>query len=207
MRAYELAYRMQMSVPEVLQLSAETEETQKMYGMDQPETREFGTQMLAVRRLVERGVRFIQVQHGAGGAGVWDAHGGLKANHERNFRAVDKPIGGLLRDLKQRGLLDSTLVLFASEFGRTPGTQGSDGRDHHIYGFSVWLAGGGVRGGVVHGATDEIGFHAVQDRHYVTDIHATILRQMGLDSRRLELPDRKRLDLDHGHAIEAILGG
>jgi uncharacterized protein (DUF1501 family) len=98
-------------------------------------------------------------------------------------------------------------VLFASEFGRTPGTQGSDGRDHHIYGFSVWLAGGGVRGGVVHGATDEIGFHAVQDRHYVTDIHATILRQMGLDSRRLELPDRKRLDLDHGHAIEAILGG
>lgn len=207
MRAYELAYRMQMSVPEVLQLSAETEETQKMYGMDQPETREFGTQMLAVRRLVERGVRFIQVQHGAGGAGVWDAHGGLKANHERNFRAVDKPIGGLLRDLKQRGLLDSTLVLFASEFGRTPGTQGSDGRDHHIFGFSVWLAGGGVRGGVVHGATDEIGFHAVQDRHYVTDIHATILRQMGLDSRRLELPDRKRLDLDHGHAIEAILGG
>ena len=178
-----------------------------MYGMDEPETREFGTQMLAVRRLVERGVRFIQVQHGAGGAGVWDAHGGLKANHERNFRAVDKPIGGLLRDLKQRGLLDSTLVLFASEFGRTPGTQGSDGRDHHIYGFSVWLAGGGVRGGVVHGATDEIGFHAVQDRHYVTDVHATILRQMGLDSRRLELPDRKRLDLDHGHAIEAILGG
>jgi uncharacterized protein (DUF1501 family) len=198
---------MQMSVPEVLQLSSETEETQRMYGMDQPETREFGTQMLAVRRLVERGVRFIQVQHGAGGAGVWDAHGGLKANHERNFRAVDKPIGGLLRDLKQRGLLDSTLVLFASEFGRTPGTQGSDGRDHHIYGFSVWLAGGGVRGGVVHGATDEIGFHAVEDRHYVTDIHATILRQLGLDSRRLELPDRKRLDLDHGHAIEAILGG
>ncbi|MFM7864628.1 MAG: DUF1501 domain-containing protein, partial [Planctomycetaceae bacterium] len=202
---YELAYRMQMSVPEVLQLSAETEETQRMYGMDQPETREFGTQMLAVRRLVERGVRFIQVQHGAGGAGVWDAHGGLRGNHERNFRAVDKPIGGLLRDLKQRGLLDSTLVLFASEFGRTPGTQGSDGRDHHIYGFSVWLAGGGVRGGMVHGATDEIGFHAIEDRHYVTDIHATILRQLGLDSRRLELPDRKRLDLDHGRAIDAIL--
>jgi len=206
-RSYELAYRMQMSVPEVLQLSTETEETQRMYGMNQPETREFGTQMLVVRRLVERGVRFIQVQHGAGGAGVWDAHGGLKGNHERNFRAVDKPIGGLLRDLKQRGLLDSTLVLFASEFGRTPGTQGSDGRDHHIYGFSVWLAGGGVRGGTVHGATDEIGFHAVEDRHYVTDIHATILRQLGLDSRRLELPDRKRLDLDHGRAIEAILGG
>ena len=197
---------MQMSVPEVLQLNTETEETQKMYGLDQPETREFGTQMLAVRRLVERGVRFIQVQHGAGGAGVWDAHGGLLSNHERNFRAVDKPIGGLLRDLKQRGLLDSTLVLFASEFGRTPGTQGSDGRDHHIYGFSVWLAGGGVRGGLVHGATDEIGFHAVEDRHYVTDIHATILRQLGLDSRRLELPDRKRLDIDHGQPITGILG-
>jgi len=206
LRSYELAYRMQMSVPEVLQLNTETEETQKMYGLDQPETREFGTQMLAVRRLVERGVRFIQVQHGAGGAGVWDAHGGLLSNHERNFRAVDKPIGGLLRDLKQRGLLDSTLVLFASEFGRTPGTQGSDGRDHHIYGFSVWLAGGGVRGGLVHGATDEIGFHAVEDRHYVTDIHATILRQLGLDSRRLELPDRKRLDIDHGQPITGILG-
>ena len=109
-------------------------------------------------------------------AGAWDAHGGLKANHERNFKAVDKPIAGLLKDLKQRGLLDSTIVLFASEFGRTPGSQGADGRDHHIYGFSVWMAGGGIKGGVVHGATDEIGFHAVENRHYVTDIHATILQ-------------------------------
>jgi uncharacterized protein (DUF1501 family) len=162
-------------------------------------------QMLACRRLVERGVRFIQVQHGAGGAGAWDAHSGLKANHQKNFAAVDKPIAGLLKDLKQRGLLESTIVLFASEFGRTPGSQGADGRDHHIYGFSVWMAGGGIKGGVVHGETDEIGFHAVENRHYVTDIHATILKQLGLDSRRLEIPGRKRLDIDHGKPIEEIL--
>lgn len=154
---------------------------------------------------MERGVRFIQVQHGAGGAGSWDAHGGLRANHERNSLAVDQPVAALLEDLHQRGLLDETLVVFATEFGRTPGSQGSDGRDHHIYGFSCWLAGGGIRGGTVHGATDEIGFHAVEDRHYVTDIHATIMKQLGLDSRRLELPGRKRLEIDHGHAIEEIL--
>jgi uncharacterized protein (DUF1501 family) len=161
--------------------------------------------MLASRRLVERGVRFVQVQHGAGGAGVWDAHTGLKANHEKNFRSVDKPIAGLLKDLKQRGLLESTLVVFASEFGRTPGSQNTDGRDHHIYGFSVWMAGGGLRGGIVHGATDEIGFHAVEKPHYVTDIHATILHQLGLDSRRLEIPGRKRLDIDHGSPIKDII--
>lgn len=204
-QAYELAFRMQTSVPETLQIASETKETQELYGLDDPATREFGMQMLAARRFVERGVRFIQVQHGAGGAGAWDAHGGLKGNHERNFRAVDKPIAGLLKDLKRRGLLDSTLVLFATEFGRTPGTQGSDGRDHHIFGFSAWMAGGGVRGGQVHGATDEIGFHAVENRHYVTDVHATILHQLGLDSRRLEIPGRKRLDVDHGKAIHEIL--
>ena len=124
---------------------------------------------------------------------------------ERNALAVDQPIGGLLQDLSQRGLLDETLVVFATEFGRTPGSQGSDGRDHHIFGFSVWLAGGGIKGGVVHGATDEIGFHAVENRHYVTDIHATILKQLGLDSRRLEIPGRKRLDIDHGKPIDAII--
>ena len=128
-------------------LDTETKATQELYGLDDPATRDFGMQMLATRRFVERGVRFIQVQHGAGGAGVWDAHGGLKANHERNFKAVDKPIAGLLKDLKQRGLLDATIVLFATEFGRTPGSQGTDGRDHHIYGFSVWMAGGGIKGG------------------------------------------------------------
>lgn len=204
-KAYELAFRMQTSVPDTLNFQQETKATQELYGLDDPATKDFGMQMLATRRFIERGVRFIQVQHGAGGAGVWDAHGGLKANHERNFKAVDKPIAGLLKDLKQRGLLDSTIVLFASEFGRTPGTQGSDGRDHHIYGFSVWMAGGGIKGGIVHGQTDEIGFHAVENRHYVTDIHATILQQAGLDSRRLEIPGRKRLDIDHGKAIAEII--
>jgi Protein of unknown function (DUF1501) len=204
-KSYELAFRMQKSLPDVLNFKDETEETKKLYGLDRAETRDFGMQMLASRRLVEHGVRFIQVQHGAGGAGVWDAHGGLKANHSRNCTQVDKPIAGLLTDLKRRGLLKETLVVFATEFGRTPGTQGSDGRDHHIYGFSVWLAGGGLKGGVVHGATDEIGFHAVENRHYVTDIHATILHQLGLDSRRLEIPGRKRLEIDHGQAIREII--
>lgn len=204
-KAYELAFRMQTSVPEALLFNSETEETQKLYGLDDPATKPFGMQLLAARRFVERGVRFIQIQHGAGGAGAWDAHGGLKANHSNNCRAVDRPIAGLLRDLKRRGLLDSTIVLFASEFGRTPGSQGADGRDHHIYGFSVWMAGGGLKGGIVHGKTDEIGFHAVEDRHYVTDIHATILHQLGLDSRRLEIPGRKRLDIDFGKVITPIL--
>ena len=204
-KAYELAFRMQTSVPETLDFASETQDIHQLYGLDNPATKEFGMQMLACRRLVERGVRFIQVQHGAGGAGAWDAHGGLKANHTKNFESVDKPVAGLLKDLKQRGLLDSTLVIFASEFGRTPGTQGSDGRDHHIFGFSVWMAGGGIKGGVVHGSTDEIGFHAVENRHYVTDIHATILHQMGLDSRRLEVPGRKRLDIDHGQVIQEII--
>ncbi|HKI33031.1 MAG TPA: DUF1501 domain-containing protein [Gemmataceae bacterium] len=204
-QSYELAFRMQKSLPEVLNFKEETPQTQRLYGLDRPETRDFGMQMLACRRLVERGVRFIQVQHGAGGAGVWDAHGGLKANHSNNCRAVDRPIAGLLKDLKRRGLLDETLVVFASEFGRTPGSQGSDGRDHHIYGFSVWLAGGGIKGGVVHGATDEIGFHAVEQRHYVTDVHATILSLLGLDSRQLEIPGRKRLEIDHGKPIREIM--
>lgn len=203
--SYELAFRMQRSLPEVLDFRSETEATQALYGLDRPQTRDFGMQMLAARRFVERGVRFIQVQHGAGGAGAWDAHGGLRANHSANCLAIDKPIAGLLIDLERRGLLDETLVVFATEFGRTPGTQGSDGRDHHIYGFSVWLAGGGIKGGVVHGATDEIGFHAAEHRHYVTDIHATILHQLGLDSRRLEVPGRKRLEIDHGKVIREIL--
>jgi len=203
--SYELAFRMQRSLPDAVDFSQETAETQALYGLDLPHCRDFGMQMLAVRRLVERGVRFIQVQHGAGGAGSWDAHAGIKENHRNNALAVDQPVGALLADLGRRGLLDETLVVFATEFGRTPGSQGSDGRDHHIFGFSVWLAGGGVKGGVVHGATDEIGFHAVEDRHYVTDIHATILHQLGLDSRELEIPGRKRLDIDHGKLIDAII--
>ena len=204
--SYELAHSMQQSVPAVVDFADETEETKRLYGLDLPHCRDFGMQLLAARRFVERGVRFIQIQHGGGGAGAWDAHGGLKANHSNLALAVDQPIGGLLEDLARRGLLDETIVLFASEFGRTPGTQGSDGRDHHPFAFSVWMAGGGIKGGVVHGATDELGFHAVEDRHYVTDIHATILKQLGLDSRKLEIPGRRRLAIDHGTPIEAILG-
>jgi hypothetical protein len=203
--SYELAYRMQKSVPEVMDFSQESVSTQSLYGLDRPECQEFGRSLLAARRLVERGVRFIQIQHGGGGAGAWDAHGALKANHSGLAKAVDQPIAGLLEDLARRGLLEETLVVFATEFGRTPGSQGADGRDHHIYGFSVWMAGGGLKGGIVHGSTDEIGFHAVENRHYVTDIHATILHQLGLDSRRLEIPGRKRLDIDHGRPIHEII--
>ncbi|EMI21014.1 secreted protein containing DUF1501 [Rhodopirellula maiorica SM1] len=203
--SYELAFRMQRSVPEVVDFSQESAETKSLYGIGVPHCNEFAMQLLAARRFVERGVRFIQIQHGGGGAGAWDAHGKLKANHTKNALAVDQPIGGLLEDLQRRGLLDETLVVFATEFGRTPGSQGADGRDHHIFGFTVWMAGGGLKHGVVHGATDEIGFHAVEDRHYVTDIHATIMHQLGLDSRQLELPGRKRLEIDHGHPIDDII--
>jgi uncharacterized protein (DUF1501 family) len=157
--------------------------------------------------LVERGVRFVQVFHGSnGGAGAWDSHAGLKANHEKLCGQVDRPIAGLLADLKQRGLLDETIVVWGSEFGRTPGAERGDGRDHHPYGFSAWLAGGGIKGGVAHGATDELGFHAADHRHYVTDLHATVLRQLGLDPRRLEVPGRKRLEIDYGRVIDAITG-
>jgi hypothetical protein len=203
--SYELAFRMQRSVPEVVDFSQETAETRKLYGLELPHCREFGVQLLAARRLVERGVRFIQIQHGGGGAGSWDAHSSLQANHAKNALAVDQPVGALLEDLDRLGLLDETLVIYATEFGRTPGSQGADGRDHHIFGFTVWMAGGGLKRGIVHGATDEIGFHAVENRHYVTDIHATILHQLGLDSRKLEIPGRKRLDLDHGTVIEEVI--
>jgi uncharacterized protein (DUF1501 family) len=205
-KSYELAFRMQSALPNVINFSNETAATQEMYGLTQEPTRTFGQQCLAARRLVESGVRFVQLFHGSnGGAGEWDAHGGLKAGHASLCRQVDQPIGALLKDLKQRGLLDETLVVIGTEFGRTPGFQNSDGRDHHPYGFSIALAGGGVKGGIAHGATDEIGFHAVEDRHYVTDLHATVLHQLGLDSRQLEIPGRKRLELDYGTPIHAIL--
>jgi hypothetical protein len=205
-KSYELAFRMQRSVPEVVNYASETPETQALYGLDQDATRPFGQQCLTARRLVERGVRFVQVFHGSnGGAGAWDAHGGLRQNHATTSGQVDRPIGGLLKDLKRRGLLDETLVVWATEFGRTPGAEGSDGRDHHPYGFSVWLAGGGIKGGTVHGATDELGFHAAESRHYVTDIHATVLHQLGLDARKLEIPGQKRLEIDYGRPIREIL--
>jgi hypothetical protein len=205
-KSYELAFRMQTAVPDLVDFSKESDKTQGLYGLDNPTTKAFGQQCLAARRMVERGVRFVQVFHGSnGGAGAWDAHSGLKANHMQLCAQVDKPIAGLLTDLKQRGLLKDTLVVWGTEFGRTPGAQGADGRDHHPYGFSVWLAGAGVKGGVAHGATDELGFHAVEKRHYVTDLHATVLHLLGLDSRKLEVPGRKRLDIDHGHVIKDIL--
>ena len=207
-KSYELAFRMQTSVPEVVNFDSENETTKNIYGFDQKETRPFGQQLLAARRFVERGVRFIQIMHGGGAAGAWDAHGGLKANHTKLAMEVDRPIAGLLKDLKQRGLLEETLVVFATEFGRTPGSQGSNGRDHHVYGFSVWMAGGGIKGGVTHGATDEIGFHTVENPHYVTDIHATILHQLGIDHRRLTYRYQGRdfrLTDVHGHVVKDII--
>jgi hypothetical protein len=204
-KAYELAFGMQTAVPETLKLDEERPTTQSLYGLDRPATRSFGRLCLSARRMVERGVRFVQIFHGGGGGGAWDAHAGIMANHGQLSSQVDLPIAGLLKDLKQRGLLDETIVVWGTEFGRSPGAQ-ADGRDHHPQGFCAWLAGGGVKGGVVHGATDEIGFHAVEDRHYVTDIHATVLHQLGLDPHRLEFPGRKRLEIDFGQPIRAIIG-
>ena len=151
-------------------------------------------------------MRFVQVFHGQnGGAGKWDGHSNLKKTHTELCAQVDQPIAGLIKDLKQRGMYDDTVVVWCTEFGRTPGCQGTNGRDHHPYGFSVWLGGGGIKGGIAHGATDELGFHAVENRHYVTDIHATVLQQLGLDARRLEVPGRKRLDIDYGAPIKEII--
>jgi hypothetical protein len=203
-KSYELAFRMQMAVPEAISFKEESSETKQLYGLDQEITQPFGQVCLAARRLSERGVRFVQVYHGGAG-NAWDAHKDLKKNHSDLAMKVDKPIAGLLKDLKQRGLLEETLVVWATEFGRTPGAENSNGRDHHPFGFSVWMAGGGLKAGVVHGATDEIGFHAVENRHYVTDIHATVLHQLGIDSKRLDVPGRKRLDIDYGKPIREII--
>ncbi len=205
-KSYELAFRMQTAVPDIVDFSRETAETRASYGLEEKETGVFGRQCLAARRLVEQGTRFIQIFHGSnGGAGAWDAHGGLKNGHSRLCKEVDQPIAALIKDLKQRGLLEETMVVIGTEFGRTPGAQGSDGRDHHPYGFSIALAGGGVKGGIAHGKTDELGFHAIENRHYVTDLHATILHQLGLDAHRLEIPGRKRLEIDFGKPIQEIL--
>ena len=210
-KSYELAFEMQTAVPDVVSFRQESQSTLERYGIDQKETKDFGGKCLAARRLVERGVRFIQLFHGyTGSAGAWDSHTNIKANHSRLSKQIDKPISGLIADLKQRGMLDETLILWGTEFGRTPGAdllgrKVGTGRDHHPHGFTVFFAGGGTKPGIVHGATDEIGFHAVEDRHYVTDLHATVLHQIGLDSRRLELPGRKRLDVEHGTPIHSIL--
>ena len=217
-KAYELAFRMQASLPEIVKFEDESRETRKLYGLDDPVSEPFGRQCLVARRLVERGVRFIQIYHGGAADddnGLWDSHQELRKYTSQRCAEVDRPISGLLKDLKRRGLLESTLVVWATEFGRTPNIEPKPddenapydcrGRDHHIYGFSAWLAGGGIKGGTVHGATDELGFHAVQDRHYVTDVHATVLHLLGLDPRRLEIPGHKRLDLERGRPITEIL--
>lgn len=206
-QSYELAFQMQMAVPEAIDFSDETQQTREMYGLDQDVTRLAAQRCLAARRLAERDVRFIQVYPSP--YGVWDSHRNLKNLHAQRCAEVDQPVAAMLKDLKQRGLLDDTLVVFCTEFGRTPAVEeragGTDGRDHHPHGFTIWLAGAGVKRGYVHGATDELGFHAIEPGHYVTDLHATVLHLMGLDGRRLEIPGRKRLDIDHGKPILDII--
>jgi hypothetical protein len=209
---YEMAFRMQSAVPEFLGLAGESPATRRLYGLDAPDpmTRRFAESCLKARRLVERGVRFVEVTMPVypGDPDSWDAHGRLRANHEANARAVDRPAAGLLKDLKARGLLETTLVVFAGEFGRTPFAQGADGRDHNPFGFSVWLAGGGVKGGTVHGATDEYGYKAVEGRCQVHDLHATMLYLLGVDHKRLTYRwggrDMRLTDV-HGELIEPIL--
>ena len=182
--AYELAYRMQSAAPEAVDLSKESDSVKALYGLDNEITRPFGTQCINARRLVERGVRFVQLYHGGGGDG-WDTHGANDSKHLRNGRQIDKPIAGLIKDLKARGLLDSTLLLWGGEFGRTPTSEGSDGRDHSPYGYSVWMAGGGIKGGTVYGATDDFGFKAVENPVQVRDLHATILHLLGIEHDKL----------------------
>ena len=207
-KSYEMAFRMQTSVPELFQFKDESAATRELYGIGEKPTDYWGQILLTSRRLVERGVRFVQCFHGYhdGGGGGWDAHSELKKNHSKLSMEADKPIAGLLKDLKSRGLLDETLVVWGTEFGRTPGVEGErGGRDHHPFGFSCWMAGGGIKGGVVNGATDELGFHAVEDRHYVTDLHATVLHQLGIDPKKLDVPGHKRLEIDYGKPIRGII--
>ena len=184
--SYELAFRMQQHAPEAVDISRETAETRRLYGIDEEKTNDFGSRCLLARRLVERGVRFVQLFSGGGPASwMWDAHTNVVENHEKMCGATDKPIAGLLKDLKRRGLLDETLVIWGSEFGRTPVSQSGKGRDHNPSGYTIWMAGGGIKGGVVHGATDEIGYRAVQDRVHARDIYATVLHQLGIDHKKL----------------------
>ncbi|MCX6871822.1 MAG: DUF1501 domain-containing protein [Verrucomicrobia bacterium] len=185
---YELAARMQVTIPELMDISNETAATRALYGLDAPyeHTRTYARECILARRMVERGVRFVELTIPmVDGYSRWDAHGGLVKNHGDNARAVDQPIAGLLIDLKQRGLLDETLVVWAGEFGRTPFAQGNDGRDHNEHGFSVWLAGGGVRGGMTYGQTDDWGYKSVVNRLEMHDLHATVLHQLGIHHDRL----------------------
>jgi len=205
-RSYELAFRMQAEAPDLVDLGEESVATQEMYGMDRKETSSFGSKCLLARRLVEGGVRFVQLYHGAGSG--WDAHNNIEGNHSKLCGQMDKPVAGLIKDLKQRGLLESTLVVWGGEFGRTPMSEKGDGRDHNPTGFTMVMAGGGMPGGRIIGATDEIGLHATEDRMHVHDLHATICRLMGLDHTQLVYPHKgrpERIDINEGHVSEKVL--
>lgn len=215
-RAYELAARMQLAVPEVTALDKETQETHALYGLDQPETADFGRSCLLARRLLERGVRFVQLFSGGafGSPRInWDAHENVISNHGQEAKRIDLPVAGLLRDLKRRGMLDDTLVVFSTEFGRTPFTQSADGvlgegRDHNQNAFTVWLAGAGLKKGIAHGSTDDIGYKSVENPVSWHDFHATILHLLGIHHERLTFYHngiRRRLTNVHGHVVEAIL--
>jgi hypothetical protein len=210
-RNYELAAKMQLAVPELMDLSGETKETQDSYGISDEfeNTRTFGRECLLARRLVERGVRFIELTCPAGNGDRWDQHSNLVDGHTKNARSVDKPIAGLLADLKQRGLLQKTLVVWSGEFGRTPFAQGSDGRDHNQYGFSIWMAGGGIKGGTIYGATDEFGYKAVENKCEMHDLHATMFHLLGMDHERVTYRfggrDMRLTDV-HGVVIKDVIG-
>ncbi len=203
--SYELAFRMQAAAPEAVEFARESDATKHLYGLDHKDTADFGRMCLLSRRLVERGVRFVQLYSGAGSK--WDAHAKIEANHSKLCHAIDKPVAGLLKDLKARGLLDSTLVVWGGEFGRTPMSEKGDGRDHNPTGFTMWMAGGGIRGGQAIGATDEVGLHAVEDRLHVHDLHATILWLMGLDNMGLVYHYKGRPErptLNEGEAFKKV---
>ncbi|MBI2687835.1 MAG: DUF1501 domain-containing protein [Acidobacteria bacterium] len=203
--SFELAFRMQAEAPELQDLSGETEATKKLFGLDNPITEDFGRQCLMARRFSERGVRFVQVSH----TYKWDQHERLKRDHEQNAREVDKPIAGLLRDLKSRGLLEDTLVLWGGEFGRTPTAQGSDGRDHNPEAFTMWMAGGGVKAGLSYGSTDDYGYYSMVDKVHFHDLHATILHLLGMDHLKLTYRyagrDFRLTDV-HGEVVKGIMG-
>jgi hypothetical protein len=204
--AYELAYRMQAEAPGAVELAQETKATKALYGLDDDRCKEFGALCLRARRLVERGVRFVQLYCGSGSQ--WDAHTDIEGNHGKLCPRSDKPVAGLIQDLKQRGLLDQTLVVWGGEFGRTPMSEKSNGRDHNPYGFSMFLAGGGIKGGLTYGATDEFGLYAVEDKVHVHDLHATMLHVLGLDHRRLTFPHDgrdERLTINAGRVVHELL--
>ena len=207
---HELAFRMQGAVPELMDIKGETKATKKMYGLDASfkNTATFGRNCLIARRLVERGVRFIELTCTGGNGDRWDQHGGLTDGHPKNAKSVDQGIGALLRDLDGRGLLDSTLVVWMGEFGRTPFAQGGNGRDHNPFGFSMWMAGGGVKGGITYGATDEYGYKAVDKKLQIHDLHATMLHLLGMDHTKLTIRfssrDMRLTDV-HGEVVQEIL--